>query len=85
MSKETTLLFGGVGSVLGFAIGTIIELSSPDGFSCLPSSWPTEATVMTPALSSFFGCWVIVLFCTAILGIIGTALGALSSQIGGHR
>ncbi|MEK6982496.1 MAG: hypothetical protein AABX38_06190 [Candidatus Micrarchaeota archaeon] len=84
MSKGSIALFGGIGSFLGLFIGFMIEFNTPDGFSCLPLTGPTEATALTPVLKSFFACWTVVLICTGVLGAVGAMVGQLTSQIGGR-
>lgn len=77
MSRNTVIFGSVIGALLGFTIGTIIELVSPDGFSCLPSHYPTQVAAVTNELTSMFGCLIIVGICTILMAGLGTLLGSL--------
>lgn len=65
-----TFLLGGI----GFLMGLIIELMSPDGLSCfafLMMPRTTNISIIIDTLVGKVSCWIVVLVCTVIGGTIG--------------
>lgn len=74
--------WGSIGAIIGFAIGAILEMASPDGFSCLPGTVLVSPSELTTTLKSMFECWIVVLFSSGVLGVVGAAFGALLGGLG---
>jgi hypothetical protein len=81
MSKGVMILFGIFGAFIGFIFGCLIELLSPDGFTCISTVSSTEAAAIASNLSLQLGCLIIVGIFTVISSLIGTAVGAVISNM----
>jgi hypothetical protein len=74
------LTFGAIGSVIGFVLAFLWELSTPSGFEC----FDFQSIVHNPnlGLQSFFQCWVVVIITMSFCGVIGTLIGSMSKSLG---